>query len=234
MPHEPVLYAYFYLVLLLCGASGWALWLAPGPRQVTLAAGLLSIPGSFLTVLFVPEYWQPIRLFGWLLGIEDVLFSFATGILVWALASWHLPPQTFLLMPGFRAVGRRFLNVWLLGGGLFSMLSLTVEMALMPRVLLVMLITCLVAGWQQRTLLPVFLKTACVFSLCYIVLLGMSGWVFPEFARQWTWRNLSGITLFSFPVEEFAWAWSFGFSWSMIMAYLLDVDVERSPQDTPV
>ena len=76
--------AYPYLLssmALFCVAGG-LLALSPRCRNRALLSGLMSMPTSLMSFVFVPEYWQPTRLFGSELGVEDLLFSFATGV-VW-------------------------------------------------------------------------------------------------------------------------------------------------------
>ncbi len=60
-------------------------WVFPKRRRALLLSGLLSMPSSLTTFYFVPEYWQPVRLFDFPLGIEDIFFSFSTGMMVWFL-----------------------------------------------------------------------------------------------------------------------------------------------------
>jgi len=74
-----ILFDYPYLVaslvLLMISMTGY--WVFPKRRRALLLSGLLSIPCSLTTFYFVPEYWQPVRLFDFPLGVEDIFFSFS-------------------------------------------------------------------------------------------------------------------------------------------------------------
>ena len=80
-------YSYFLMVCALMILLAVGLLLCPAKyRRSLLISALLSTPLSLVSFLFDPEYWHPERLFGGRIGIEDLLFSFATGGLVWLFA----------------------------------------------------------------------------------------------------------------------------------------------------
>ena len=80
----PVIH-YPYLILsvflFVMAMVGYAIF--ANHRKPMFVSGMLSLPCCATTVFFVPEYWNPKRLFNPLLGLEDILFSFSTGIIAW-------------------------------------------------------------------------------------------------------------------------------------------------------
>ncbi len=55
-------------------------------RRPMLLSGILSAPLALAAPTFVPVYWNPVRLFPYAVGIEDVVFSFSNGAMLWSLA----------------------------------------------------------------------------------------------------------------------------------------------------
>lgn len=67
--------------------------------RLSLLSGLICISTSVLVPLYNKSYWNPVRLGGWPVGIEDVSFSIAVGAMVWLLAAFffrrRLTPKSF-------------------------------------------------------------------------------------------------------------------------------------------
>ncbi|RLE35075.1 MAG: hypothetical protein DRJ61_03975, partial [Acidobacteria bacterium] len=57
-------------------------------RMLLLFGALGSTAFSLSSPVFVPEYWNPVRVACFLVGPEDLIFSFANGGMIWFLATW--------------------------------------------------------------------------------------------------------------------------------------------------
>lgn len=97
---------YLAFSLLLLGVFLVGLWTVPQPRRPTLLAALGSAPSALVSVFFVPEYWQPTRVATLLTGLEDIIFSFATGGTMWLLGAW--PMRHRLRFQGSTAWAQRY------------------------------------------------------------------------------------------------------------------------------
>ena len=81
-------YPYLFCSLLLAALG--TLGVAVSPRRLrwhTVLSGLLSVPFAFASVLFVPQYWNPVRVLSAPVGVEDLLFSLSTGAIAWLIAT---------------------------------------------------------------------------------------------------------------------------------------------------
>ena len=63
-----------------------------------LFAGSIGLLFGFFSFEFIPYYWDPNVLGHFIASPEDLIFSFATGVLAWALATWQLSSN---LLSGF-------------------------------------------------------------------------------------------------------------------------------------
>ncbi len=215
-------YPYFVSsILLLLLLAGLMLFFAQLVKT-SLVAGLLSIPLSFSTVLFVPEYWDPVRLFDYWVGIEDLLFSFATGGIVWILAVLVSHSRTNQI--AWEQVAWRYLIVVALG---LSAKTIMQEIGgpIMNQAIGGMLVTCLVLSWKNWRVLRPALRSGILFMMGYTLLLSVLFWLFPGFDAQWTIENLSGLSVFNVYLEEILWAFGFGVSWTIVMFFVFGIEV---------
>jgi len=72
-------YPYFNLSILLLFMVFIIFLFSSRNRSYILFSGILSVPFAFSSLLFIPEYWDPVRIMGTVISIEDVIFSFSTG-----------------------------------------------------------------------------------------------------------------------------------------------------------
>lgn len=194
---------------------------------LSLISGALSIPGSFLTIVFIPQYWEPVRVFDWVLGIEDILFSFATGTLVWAL-SFSGDSARVCFRSQLKVVFYRYTKIWMIGALFMFVVSLINIAHLMTQIVIVMLATALNVGGLSRKLVYKGIRSALVFGCIYSIYVVVCFQIFPHFGNQWSWENLWGITLFSVPIEEFLWAFVFGYTWPILMIYTLNISFQTA------
>jgi hypothetical protein len=213
-----ILSTYPYLVFSL---SLFAIFLllfkrARHQRPLLVFGGLGSAAFSFSSFVFVPEYWDPVRVCSLVVGPEDLVFSFANGGIVWSIASWRRR-----VLPGFDRSGaifaKRFFGWTLLGlassapphfAGFSTMTCCFFAMTVVGCVVLI----------SRQDLLKFAIAGALGFSSLYTVLGVAIMIAFPDFSIQWTHENLSGVDILGLPIEETFWAFGFGAVFPLIVA----------------
>lgn len=214
-------YPYLTFSLGLLGLFGVAYWSFPGQRRPILLGAVLSAPYAFASLVFVPAYWNPVRLVTFLrTGPEDLLFSFATGGLAWLAAVWPVRAQLVLRIQPHRLI-RRYLAlgacgillvVFCRGGGLGVMTSSLAAMLTVGAYLL----------WRQRDLWVLSAAGAAVFAVFYFVFVFACFALSPEFPLYWNGEHLWGLSLAGVPVDELAWSAGFGGVWPLLLAHVFD------------
>ena len=207
------------LVLLMLFAAGLILSSAK-QRWPMVVSGLLLMPCSFASIVFVPEYWNPVRIVTFLTGPEDLLFAFTTGGIVWLLATWSLRNYIDLeLQP--RLIIRRYLIVFLIGLSVSAM-SLLAGFGVMISAIFGILSVGIFILCLRKNLWPIQCIGMISFIIFYLIIIKVGFMVFPEFLQQWTAKNLWGPDVWGVPLDEIAWAAAFGAVWPLIIAYLFD------------
>jgi Lycopene cyclase len=226
-------YIYLYGSLVLLGSWTICLVVFPLQRKLATISALLSMPLACASVLFVPEYWQPVRLLNGITGIEDLIFSFATGGLAWVASMWLLPRRVVVNLIWRRHLTRYFYTVslgvvvwvtlWLLG---FSVMTAA-------------LVDC--AGFtllnliRRPELVPLAISGALGFATPYMAFAVIGGILFPGFYEQWNHANLWGVYFLEVPLEEGVWALAFGALWPVFLTCVLEVRVEApTGQGVPI
>lgn len=208
-----------YLVFSVIGAAlaGLACILLRPLRRELVCSGLSSAPSALLSVLFIPTYWQPSHIFAFRVGPEDLLFSFASGVLVWALAAYngpHLPAELDWL-----AAGRRYLLVGAVFGTTWILL-LQSGVRVMDAACLAALgiLACLVMRRPRAWRLA--LRGGALFGISYAAVVIACLLVAPEFANGWQGADLSGLRVGPAPAEELLWGFTYGSVWPPLCAFL--------------
>lgn len=212
-------YPYLGMSLALTLLFAVGLLARPAERQLALWSAALQMPLGFLSVFFVPAYWQPARLFVLGAGPEDLLFSFASGGLVWLFAAppggrleRAVEPRTIARRYAAFAVPGVAAGALLVGWGLGPM-SATVVVGLAAAAVLVR---------RQRHLLRLALAGAVGFGLLYPAVLALAGRLWPHFPGQWSESGSWGLRLAGLPLEEVVWALGGGAVWPLFVAFLVD------------
>lgn len=198
-------------------------WIGREHRTLMIFAGLGSAVFSFSSIAFVPEYWNPIRLTGHIVGLEDLVFSFANGGTVWFLATRPVHRQLDLSFCPARFL-KRFL-AWTLAGVIITAPGGIMGMDPMDNCLIAMVLMGTVLLAINRRNWGMAAMGGLGFLLVYGAVLVLVNTFIPQFAAQWTHERLWGITLFRLPLEEFAWALGFGAVFSLILAHCADAQV---------
>jgi len=214
---------YLWTSLFLAALCLIGLRLATHQRKPALLSAVFGIPGAAYSLVFVPTYWNPVRIVDWPIGVEDVLFSFANGGLVWLMVAVRNPGVrlsidavtvtkrlvalsvvfALLLLASVRA------GVPVMHAGLFSaVMILSTVLWLRPRY------------WQLAA------RGMVAFGIFYgLVLLGASS-LWPDALSWWHEEVVSGMLLLGAPAEEIAWAVAYGAVYPLVMAFCFDAQVD--------
>lgn len=214
--------AYLFMSLVVLVIFIIAYLLSPGnQRRPMMLSGLLSAPWSLTSILFVPDYWHPERVLTFLTGIEDIVFSFANGGIIWLLSIWVVR-DAFLLNLRIETILKRYIICSIFGvvigsvfkrGGLGVMTSAIIGTIALGCILLVV----------HRRIWPITLIGMITFTAMYTVVFFITFAIWPEFIGQWNTGNLWGISVIGIPLEEIVWAAAFGGVWPTLMAYVFDI-----------
>jgi hypothetical protein len=224
-------YSYLRATLLATAILSAVAYNLRNQRKIAFFSGFLHAPSGIFAFTFV-EYWTPERLGGRAVGIEDILFNYASGISVWLLvAPWPFA-QKLRVDWNFKVIMRRvalfatsvplvYFFLWRLG-----MNPMTALMS-----------TFALCGCFVLLRRPHIWLLAVPAAISYPVLHGFAtAFAFefwPDLPTTWNSDNLWGMPiLFGAPLGELAWAAVYGSSWPLIVAFLLDAQPRCTDQDT--
>jgi hypothetical protein len=201
----------------------WAVFfwiLIPDQRWPMVLSGILSMPYALASIVFVPEYWTPVRLINGVTGLEDLLFSLSNGTLAWALAAGGFAKSWRLNLNPSR-MARRYL-IFTLSGIALSLIVWFSGLKVMTAALISIVGLGLYILSIYKDLWIISLLGMVGFSLLYgLVLKGVLS-LNPEFLYQWNLANLSEFRIVGIPSEEIQWALGFGAVWPLFMVYVFD------------
>jgi len=202
-------------------------------RRPMLLSALLSAPYGFLSVHFVPAYWDPVRIAEFGAGIEDIIFSFANGGIVWFMATWPVRNRLSVDIQTRRML-RRYV-VCTVSGLSLGLIPLLLGFDPMHVSLVGIAVMGIVLLRLRGELWRLTVVGAVCFGLFYTAICIVSFSLNPDLLRQWNFAALSGYSLVGVPVEEIAWSIAFGAVWPLIIAYSFETriaSVERTQDKT--
>ncbi|MEM0968166.1 MAG: lycopene cyclase domain-containing protein, partial [Verrucomicrobiota bacterium] len=219
----PFLFASAALVILVAVCSLSWNW----PKRLLLAVALVNAPLGVLEVFFVPEYWEPKKLFDWIVGPEDFLFSGAVGVVGWIAAfgssrgvQWSRDLRQVLL---------RFLSLFFsYVAGLWVLDSTSIRV--MPAAIIVLIMMGAALGFYRRELLKYVARGALYFTLFYFVFLRVSFSVWSDWVYEWNLEEMWSLRIFGGPIEELLWAILYGAVSPLATGYILNI----LPPDSPI
>ncbi len=214
-------YPYLAACLLLFVISV-LLFFVPGiNKQAFLWSAALSAPTGFLSVFFVPAYWDPVCVIEWgKTGFEDLLFSFVNGGIVWVLAIWPLRHKLSVEINGIRVFARFIflaLPSLLLGSLAFvsGIEPMAINFILLP-------VICIFLLWQCNEGWKIMIGGAFLFAMFYMAVILFAYTAFPNFISQWNQDALSGYMVWGVPIEELLWSLSYGATWPLFMLWVFE------------
>lgn len=194
-------------------------------RQPMLLSALFSAPYAFLSIFFVPTYWNPVRVIHFGTGIEDILFSFSNGGMVWLLATWPLRDRLMLDIQ-IKQIFKRYLILTSSGVTLWLVLIFFGCNPMHGALFGIVAITVLILGLRIQ-LWPLGLVGALSFSLLYFIFCSILFALNPNFLLQWNFQSLSGNFILDVPIEEIAWSIGFGASWPLLIGYSFNARLSK-------
>ena len=190
-------------------------------KRVAIFSGVLHAPAG-LFGFTLTDYYKPQKLGGFSVGIEDVMFGFASGLAVWLLATpWPFARSLrFELDAKFvhpRVVlfavlaSLTYLGLWAVGDN--SLTALLATLGLLGGFVLV----------RRRELWPLAIPAAITYPVLHGLATAFAFAAWPGLSIDWTAEHFWGSRLLlQTPLGEVAWAAAFGASWPLVVAYLLD------------
>jgi hypothetical protein len=212
--------AYLLLCLMLVSAAAILYVALPPLRRLMLISGMLSAPFALCSYFFVPDYWQPQRLLVLVTGLEDLVFSFANGVIVIGLCAWALP--TAASQPEFvrPSLSRYFF---------ISLSSVPVVIGFTNLGFEIMIATILTGAgvWaicftscRGRSLFLSF-AGGISFAVFYFLILRIVFYFYPEMGSWWSEKGLAGLWMWGLPLGEVMWAVFFGATWPIYVGWIL-------------
>jgi len=218
-----------YLVwsLVLLGSCLTGFFFFSRERKNIFISAVLSSPAACTAVLFIPEYWRPARITPLSVGIEDLIFSFATGGIVWIIIGFTAG-RNFTCNIVLTTVIKRYLILVALGMTLMLILYRSTNLGVMFEAMIGITITGFILLLIQRfKSWRLAAAGSILFTLYYFFVTGLILYLFPNMGCYWNKEILLGISFFNVPVEEIAWAFGFGAVWPLAMAYVFDLDTSK-------
>ena len=204
-----------------------SLFIARGPyRRSALLSGLICLPAAPLALLHEGIYWSPVRWGGGHFGMEDVLFAFMFGCLVWLLAAG--PFRTHLEIDGqFSMCIRRYVLVTALYVATCFLLWHSGLKGL-PNTMVGATVPVLVALILRRNLWPVAVAAVLLFVPIYTLIVKVQFILWPEYVLQWNRTGHCAMSVFGIPIGELEWAIAFAIQWPMLVGYILGVRIRSA------
>lgn len=219
-------YVWLTWSLLFLVPWGIVFTLFPRFRAKMWKASLYTAPFGLTEPLFVPEYWNPPTLFDLAqrtgFDIESLIFCFGIGgiaVVLYDLISPH--KATDLAQHERNSTRHRFHRIIL-----FSPFIVFIALGFFPwNAIYPGIIALLVGGVGTILCRPDLLKRTAIggtifVAYYFVFLLGLELLSPGYIARIWNLKNLSGISLLGFPIEEFLFALGFGMYWSSVYEHI--------------
>ena len=181
-----------------------------------LLSALLSAPLAMLSLLFVPAYWDPVRIFEFGTGPEDIIFSFANGGIVWFIITL---PKRYRVSVNIKMKRMLLRYAACITAGSISLIPISLGCNPMLATVVVLPLICIGLLWLRPEYWPLSVVGAAGFGLFYTIIGVISLIFFPDALQQWNPDALSGYSLLGIPVEEIAWSVCFGALWPLQMAF---------------
>ncbi len=221
-------YPYLGMCLIMLLLAAAAVLTARRNARLLLFAGLLCIPYGLFSFEYIPKYWNPQLTFHFIASPEDLLFSFAGGILATRmLLLFHDGTYTVTKQRGL--VWRRYLTYSALGIAIgYGVRYGFPGTEVMASTLWGVGLTGIILAWKRRTFIAGVLCGGLAFSVVYGLLILLSFRIWPHFRHAWENVEFHSGWLLGVPVFELYWALGFGIVWPLMAIHcLLDEKAAR-------
>lgn len=210
-------YHYLFGCLLLMTIILLGYVLVPLSRKVSLVSGLILIPSAPFAAYLQNTYWAPVRVGGGTWGIEDVLFAFTSGTIVWWAAAWPITRRIRLEFSWTRV-----LAVVLVVHSIsmsFFMLAITFQADAMMTLLFIHIAFTIYFYFRMPEYRVVQASGLVSFLCFYVLFLFLLNVMMENPFRVWESAGFWGVRIFRLPVGETLWACVFGTSQPVLAAY---------------
>lgn len=195
-------------------------------KKTILISSLAALPQALYALDIVPKAWMPDRVFNIKIGIEDFIFCFLVGGLVWMSILWFIRKNLSNNI-NLLSLIKRLLICYLFGINAFLILFyFGIDGYLNPFIVMILwsiYLINLTKHYWKIALLSMF-----IFILIWFLIMSLIIYIWPDIPALWSWDQLMGISFLRYPIEEFIWALLYGASWSITIAYVLDVQLKPS------
>jgi hypothetical protein len=195
--------------------------------RLTILSGLASVPAFVFLIFLEGHYWNPVRVGGLALGIEDAVISFAVAAMTWygvALVGGRRLSAPISVRASVRryvlaAIGCDITFLAAVWSGIDPMTALLLTCALAAAVL-----------WARRQRnWPLGASGMALFPLTWFAVVKASFWLLPDFVFQWNLAGIWGTPVLGVPSGEIAWSVVFGAFWPLFIAHVYDMTYHRRP-----
>ena len=214
---------YIYLIGGLILMAVWvALYLLRKDlRKELLVVSFLLTPLGITEIFFVPRYWQPVTLFGWIPGIESFLFSFAVGGIAAVLYEFLLDRRLRKMREAEQVTHRHMIYLIIAIVVSIILFSFFFGKNYIYTMIVSGFIGAVVIMFLRRDLIKKSIIGGIFFFVFYFLFTLLINFLFPGFFyRVWNLENLIGIFLWDVPLEELLWAFATGMLVAPIYEYL--------------
>jgi hypothetical protein len=185
-----------------------------------LLGSILATHQALLSLIMIPEYWNPKRIFVIGIGPEDIIFCFVVGGFAWFEVAWFVNKK-FELHFNKSLIIKRFIFHLSVIVPLIAILY-PIGLKGMNAPLIASFVWGIIVLLYRRKLWPIAITGAIISTLIYSLALIFMRFVWPDFYSLWTWQNLWGISFLEIPLEEIVWGLLYGPFWAITIAYFLD------------
>lgn len=185
-----------------------------------LISGLGLVAAFPLAAIYQDEYWSPVRLWGGRVGLEDIVFTFSLGSLVWLAAAWPFRGRLTFRVKAATFL-RRYAASFAVGLAVMTVLWL-IGLGAMPAGIIANVFITMVLLNVRRDLWRLSLSAALIVTPWYCGLLYVASFLLPTFFSMWNPDSLWGARIFGLPLEEVVWVATFSAAYSHVVAYAID------------
>ncbi|MCB1217232.1 hypothetical protein KDL44_07555 [bacterium] len=196
--------------------------------RLLLFAGVLCIPYGLFSFEYIPQYWNPRLSFHFITSPEDLLFSFAGGVLATRMLLFF-QAGTYTVCTDQALVWRRYIIYSLIGiaigyGVRFGVPGTPVMISTLAGVAA----TGILLSWKRRRFIAGSMLGSLGFTLIYALLIRLSFWLWPHFSQAWERAEVHSSWVYGVPLFELCWALGFGLVWPLMAIHcLLDEEAAR-------
>lgn len=221
-------YPYMGMCLIMLLMAAACVLTARRNARLLLLSGLLCAPYGLFSFEYIPLYWDPVVTYHFITSPEDILFSFAAGVIATRLLIFY-QDGAYEVTSQTRLIWRRYLLYSAIGVGIgyairFGMPGTPVMVSTLAGVV----VTGSMLSYKRSRFLAGSLCAGLSFALVYALLVKLSFVIWPHFRIAWEKAEFHSGWLAGVPLFEIYWALGFGMVWPLMAIHcLLDEKAAR-------